>query len=85
MNHIKGKYDIVLFHKASRNDQHTLSVMLTEAEGRVQLTTGSPAERNVTNEAIKTLLTTTEPCSGNTALHWASKHGVASCLIIFSA
>ena len=46
--------------------------MLTEAEGKVQLTTGSPAERNVTNEAIKKLLTTTEPCSGNTALHWAS-------------
>ena len=72
-----------LFHKASRNDQHTLSVMLTEAEGKVQLTTGSPAERNVTNEAIKKLLTTTEPCSGNTALHWASKHGVANFLIIF--
>ena len=51
--------------------------MLTEAEGKVQLSTGSGTpERNTTNEAIKKLLSVTEPCSGNTALHWASKHGV---------
>ena len=65
-----------IFVIASRNDQHSLSVMLTEAEGNVQLSTGSPGERNVTNEAIKKLLTIREPCSGNTALHWAAKHGV---------
>ena len=62
---------------ASRNDQYALTLMLTEAEGK-RLTAHSPEneEKIDSNESLKQLLNTREPCSGNTALHWACKYGV---------
>ena len=57
---------------AARNDQYTLSFMLTEAERR---NSTIPAN-TCASEDIKNLIDTREPCSGNTALHWASKFGV---------
>ena len=62
---------------ASRNDQYTLTRMLSEADGKA-LTTRSPENEETvgSNESVKQLINTREPCSGNTALHWASKYGV---------
>ena len=52
--------------------------MLTEAEQkRVTIHSFSPDNKNtISNEAVIQLINTREPCSGNTALHWAAKHGV---------
>ena len=60
---------------ASRNDQHTLGIMLSEAEKK-HLNNISVNDKEQSNKAIKGLISTREPCSGNTALHWASKYGV---------
>ena len=50
--------------------------MLTEAEGKHPSVISSDNEKRVLNESVKQLIITREPCSGNTALHWASKYGV---------
>ena len=52
--------------------------MLTEAERKhVHSHSNSPDKtKNISNDAVNQLIHTREPCSGNTALHWASKYGV---------
>ena len=54
--------------------------MLTEAERRNSIIPTNSPRSNTTcaSEDIKNLIDTREPCSGNTALHWASKFGVRS-------
>ena len=49
--------------------------MLAEAEAK-QANYASVDEKDQSNNAIKQIINTREPCSGNTALHWASKYGV---------
>lgn len=65
---------------ASRNDQHTLGIMLSEAEAKHANYTSvneiRKDQKDESNKAIKQLINTREPCSGNTALHWAAKYGV---------
>ena len=50
--------------------------MLTEAEAKHLSVSSSGKGQNIPNESVKQLINTREPCSGNTALHWAAKYGV---------
>ena len=56
--------------------------MLTEAEDR-HANFSVADEKFRFHEGIKQLINTRDPCSGNTALHWASKYGVRSMFGLF--